>query len=124
MIGVLGDGSINEELKKVIATKTVNGRKIMIQETANEEDWAKCQIIFISSSEKTRLPGIIAKIKTLPILTVGETGGFLEQGGIINFTKKDDRIRLEISLEAARPAKVQISSQLLNVADTVKGKSN
>ena len=124
LIGVLGDSSLNEALKKVIAGKTVNGRKIMIQETANEEDWPKCHILFISSSEKTRLPAIIAKIKTLPALTVGESGGFLEQGGIINFTKKDDRIRLEINLEAARLAKVQISSKLLSVADTVKGKSN
>ena len=124
LIGVLGDGTISEELKKVIVDKTVNGRKIMIQETGKEEDWPKCQIIFISSAEKARLPAILAKIKTLPILTVGEAGGFLDQGGIINFTKKDDRIRLEIGLEAARLAKVQISSQLLSVADTVKGKSN
>ena len=124
MIGVLGDSGINEELKKAVATKTVNGRKIMIQETASEEDWSKCHIIFIGSSEKTRLPAILAKIRALPILTVGEAGGFLDQGGIINFTKKDDRIRLEIDLEAARLARVQIRSQLLSVADTVKGKSN
>jgi hypothetical protein len=96
----------------------------MIQETASEEDWSKCQIIFISSSEKTRLPAIMAKIKTAPVLTIGETEGFLEQGGMINFTKKEDRIRLEINLEAARLAKVQISSKLLSVADAVKGKSN
>jgi hypothetical protein len=56
------------------------------------------------------------------VLTIGEIDQFLEQGGVINFVKKEGRIRLEISLDAARLANLQISSKLLNVADAVRGK--
>ena len=65
----------------------------------------------------------MGKIKTRPVLTVGETDQFMEQGGVINFVKKEGKVRLEINLDAARQAKLEISSKLLNVADVVKGKS-
>ena len=120
VIGIIGDSDIRQELKKAIATRTVNGRSVALQELSNEHDWAACHIIFISSSENGRLADILNKLKSLPVLTVGETGEFLRNGGIICVAKKDNRIRLEISLEAARQAKVEISSKLLSVADTVQ----
>ena len=121
-IGVLGDDKFGDDVKTAVAGKTVSGRVISVQTMANEDDWSKCQVLFISASEKKRLPEILAQIKNLPILTVGETEQFAQQGGIVNFIKKEGRIRLEIDLAASRLAKLQISSQLLKVADTVRGK--
>jgi hypothetical protein len=37
---------------------------------------------------------------------------------------KGGKVRLEINLDAARQAKLEISSKLLGVADVVKGKTN
>jgi hypothetical protein len=56
------------------------------------------------------------------VLTVGESDQFTDQGGVINFVEKQGKIRLEINLAAARLANLQISSKLLSVADSVKGK--
>ena len=53
---------------------------------------------------------------------MGETENFLPQGGIINFAKKEGKVRLEIDLDAARRASLQVSSKLLAVADSVRGK--
>jgi len=121
-IAVLGEDSFGDDLNKAVAGKMVGGRKIIILPIASDDDWRKCQILFISASEKKRLPEILARLKSLPVLTVGETAQFAEQGGIINFTKKDGKVRLEVDLEAARNAKLLISSRLLNVADVVRGK--
>jgi hypothetical protein len=41
---------------------------------------------------------------------------------MVNFTRKDGKVRLEINLTAAEKAKVGISSKLLSVADVVRGK--
>ncbi len=60
----------------------------------------------------------------MPILTVGEHEQFARNGGIINFVLKNDNVRLEIDLAAAKKAGVTISSRLLAVADVVKGKTN
>jgi hypothetical protein len=123
-IGVLGQNNFGDDLKSAVAGKTINGRKIIILQIENESDCGKCQILFISNSEDERVADILSKIKTLPILTVGESDPFFQQGGIIHFALKDGKVRLEINLAAARSAKVQISSKLLSVADTLKGQSN
>jgi hypothetical protein len=121
-IGVIGQNNFGEDLAKAVEGKSVNGRKIVLLPLESENDWSKCHILFISASEKKRVPDIVAKVKALPILTVGETEQFTQQGGIVNFTKKEGKVRLEIDLNAAQSAKLQISSRLLNVADVVRGK--
>ena len=123
-IGVLGEDRFDDNLRRTVAGKTVNGRAFVIRHIAVDESTEGCHILFISDSEKKRLGEILDKIKARPVLTVGETGQFLESGGMINFVKKEGRIRLEINLDAARQAGLQISSKLLNVADAVKGKLN
>jgi hypothetical protein len=121
-IGVIGENHFGEDLKKAMEGKSVNGRRIVILPIENEGDWGKCHILFISASEKKRVAEILARVGTLPILTVGETEQFTQQGGIVNFTRKDGKVRLEINLAAAEKANVEISSKLLGVADVVRGK--
>ncbi len=58
-------------------------------------------------------------VKGLPILTVGETPGFAERGGMIRFTLEDNRVRFEINVEAAREADLNISSRLLTLAKII-----
>ena len=53
------------------------------------------------------------------MLTVGDTGGFLEQGGIVNFVLEGTKVRFEISQEAAQRAGIRISSRLLRLATRV-----
>jgi len=121
-IGVLGENRFGNDLEKAVAGKTVGGRKIVVQMVGMEADWSKCNILFISSSENRHLVEILDKVKTLPVLTVGESSQFVQDGGIINFMKKADTVRLEVDLNAAQLAKLQISSKLLKVADTIHGK--
>jgi hypothetical protein len=54
--------------------------------------------------------------RTAPVLTVGESPDFIAQGGIINFVRGAGMMRFEIDQEAARRARLQISSRLLRLA--------
>jgi hypothetical protein len=124
VIGVLGQDNFKDDLQHAVEGKSINGRAIIIRRVATDAEMAGCQILFISASENAGLDEILAQTRVLPILTVGEQEQFLTKGGIINFTLKEEKVRLEINLDAARQAKVRISSKLLAVADMVKGKSN
>ena len=42
----------------------------------------ECQVLFICSSQEKELQAIVDVVKDHPVLTVGETGGFLESGGV------------------------------------------
>jgi hypothetical protein len=102
VISVIGEGKIGGELAKTVEGKSVDGRPIVIRQIQTPEDLDKCHILFIGSSEKTGLVEILSRINSKPVLTVGETDQFMEQGGVINFVKKEGKIRLEINLDAAR----------------------
>jgi hypothetical protein len=124
VIGLYGEDKFGDALTKAVEGKTISGRRIVIQPIEKDGDPGKCQMLFISDSEKNHLGEILDKTKALPVLTVGETDQFMERGGIINFVKKEGKIRLEINLAAARQAKLEISSKILGVADVVKGNAN
>lgn len=121
--GVVGRSKLATDLKTAANGKFVSGHAIVILDSAAEEDWRKCQILFISASEKGHLPEIFETIKTLPVLSIGESERFVGSGGIINFIKKENKVRFEIDLSAARQARLQISSKLLSLADSIQGRT-
>jgi hypothetical protein len=95
----------------------------VIKQIEDLADLKDCQILFIGSSEKERLTEILEAVKNSAVLTVGETDRFLLQEGMINFTKKENKIRLEINLVPAQRVNLKLSSKLLTVADVVLGKT-
>ena len=120
VIGILGQDNFNDSLTNAAEGKSFNGRAVVIKRLSANDDLGGCAILFISASEKSRLDEILGKTGRLPILTVGEDESFLQKGGIINFTLKEDKIHLAINLKAAQKVNLQISSKLLSVADVVK----
>ena len=120
VIGLYGENKFGDALVKAVEGRTVSGRQIVIQPIEKNGDPGKCQILFISDSEKNRLGEILDKIKALPVLTVGETDQFMERGGMINFVKKEGRVRLEINLDAAKQTPLTISSKVLALAKIIR----
>jgi len=79
----------------------------------------KCHVLFICSSEKEHINQIINLVKDSAVLTVGETKGLLESGGIIRFTMEQKKVRFEINAGSARKCELKIQSQLLRLARKV-----
>ena len=122
IIGLVGQDSFGDNFQKIAAGKAINGRQVVIKHLTNPEEYKSCHILFVSASEKDRLAAVLDAVKDSPVLTVGETDGFLSEEGIINLTKKANKVRLEINLKAAQKVHLQLSSRLLTVADVVLGK--
>ncbi len=120
-IGIVGEDSFGDVLKKIAAKKTLQDRRIVVRRFAAPDDYrATCQILFVSRSlTGEQQAAILKKTEGSPVLVVGETPGFAEKGGIINFYAEEDRIRFEINAEAARRAQLHLDAQLLNLGKTV-----
>ena len=101
-----------EELKK-------SGRKDKAELARKIKALTKCHLLFICSSEEKNFKEIINLVKDHNVLTVGETKGFLESGGIINFLMEEKKVRFEVNITAAERAKVEIRSKLLRLAKRV-----
>jgi hypothetical protein len=122
VVGLLGKDPFGMDLEKTFAGKTIKGREFEIRRVSSENELRRCQILFVAFSERKRLRDLMEKPRAVPILTVGETDDFLDQGGVINFLLRDNSVRFEINLKAAQAAQLKLDANLLKVAVTVRGK--
>jgi hypothetical protein len=116
VVGVLGNNVFGNDLEKTIRDKTINNHPFRFLEVTSVTEAAHCQILFISPSEKDNLRKIVDNLHNASVLTVSETDEFIKAGGMINFMIVDSKIRFQISDNAARKARLRISSKLLSLA--------
>jgi hypothetical protein len=117
---VLGDDPFFSTLETTIASESINSKKITVKRVAKPQDAASCQILFISSSEQSRLKEILAVLDNTSVLTVSDMPQFTRRGGMIQFVVKENRVRFEVNLTNAERTGLTLSSQLLKVAINVK----
>jgi hypothetical protein len=122
IIGVLGRNPFGDTLVEAVRGENVNGRPIVVEHYDNLQSLKPCHILFISSSERSRLDSILAKLKGRPTLSVSEIDGFTKiPGGMIRFYTNDQKkIRLRLNLESTHAEGLDVSSQLIRVADLDK----
>jgi len=121
VIGILGENPFGDDLARTIREKTVDARPLEIKEYHWPVQATNCHILFISSSEKKRLPEILASLKGASVLTVGETDHFTESGGMINFFVEGAKMRFQINKDAASSAGLKISAKLMSLASRPGG---
>jgi hypothetical protein len=125
-VAVFGDDNVANEFQNMIQSGlAIDGHPVILKRIKSDaEITGACQILFVANSERSRVSAILEKLKGSPVLLVGDSDNFLEQGGMINMVPKNRKVRLQINLGAAREASLKISSRLLVAADVVKGKEN
>ena len=114
-IGLVGQLPFAEALE-VLSGKSVQGRELVVKRISDVQSAANCQVLFISASEKARLPQIVGQVKDRPVLTVSEVPGFAEEGGMVNLLAGPNHIVMEINRDAANQARLSLNSQLLKLA--------
>jgi uncharacterized protein DUF4154 len=117
VIGILGDDPFGPYLDETVRGEKVNNRPLTIQRFRRNGEARNCNILFISQSERDRVPQILFSCKGRSILTVSDIDGFVELGGMIQFFTEKSKIRMRINLEAVKLANLKISSKLLRVAE-------
>lgn len=122
VIGVLGDDPFGPFLDEVVRGESVGGRSLVIQRYRRPEEIGTCHILFIGNSEAARLGQIVARLQGRDVLTVSDIEGSAYAGVMIRFIAANKRIRLRINLEAARAARLVISSKLLRSAEIVESR--
>jgi len=121
VIGVAGEDPFGSALPQVVIGKTIQGRDLVIRKYHAGEDMRGAHILFISSSERKRLPQVLSSLHGSSVLTVADMEGFLESGGMIQFLNENDRVRFAINVDATSRAKLKMSSKLLSLARVVGG---
>lgn len=116
-ICVNGPGPAASALREITAGETLNGMRMAVRDNPSEQDVASCHVLVMARPGRA----LMARAAALPILTVGDSASFMDDGGIIQLRTVDRRVRFEINLAAAGRAGLTVSSQLLRLATSVRG---
>jgi hypothetical protein len=95
------------------------GKRMQVQWIHKTVDLRGCQIIFVSRSERSSYERTLNAAKGMNALTVGETDGFLEAGGILELNFENDTLKLHVNLEAAQASQLKLDARLLAMATRV-----
>ena len=115
VIGILGENPFGSTLQEVVSGAKVRGRRLTVRRVGLNEA-RDCHILFVSRSERDRLPTILGALGDATVLTISEIDRFVQSGGTIGLALDQGKIRFEINQDAANQARLKIDSQFLLLA--------
>ncbi len=118
LIGVAGNEALAQELSRVVANRSLNGRPVNVVQVHEGGSLSAFHILFIDNSQAARLRELLPQRR--PVFTITDAQNGLAHGSVINFVVVDNRVRFEISLDAARRSGLRIGAPLLSVAMRVQ----
>jgi len=116
---VVADSAAIEAVERTMAGESVNGRAVLTLTPRSTAQARECQILFVGRSAAESGAPLLAAVRELPVLTVGDEPRFLARGGTIQFVVEDGRVRFDVSVANAERARLEISSRLLRVARAI-----
>lgn len=119
LIAVVGSDDMVAELSRITAGRVVAGRPIVVRRVADNEALPPAHLLFVAGGDGERCTRVL-RAAASAFLTVTECEGGLRQGSVINFRIIDERVRFDVSLDAADRKNVKLSSRLLTVANRVQ----
>ena len=119
VIGLIGRDPFGDFLERAVAGERVNGRPIQVEHCQSIQQALACQVVFISSSERSRCREIIAHLKGHPVLTVSDMEDFarLDGGMIAFYVNAEHKVRLRLNVNSARAEQLSFSSKLIQVSE-------
>jgi len=118
---VFGDNPFGTILQRLAKKHEFRDPSLEIKLDVAMEDFKGCQILFVSSSEGSSVEGITAKAWEWPILVLGDTPGYAEQGIDINLLIIENRVTFEVNKGRLEARGFRVSSELLELATRVHG---
>jgi len=117
---LMGEDPFGEILDQTSQKLLRKGEILNIKRGITFDKFSQCAVLFISSSEKSRLSEIVKRTRTLPILLIGDSPGFARQGIGINFFLQEGNIRFEINEKAIERSGLKVSSDLLDLSRSIE----
>jgi len=114
VVGVIGPDPFGNYLDDIIAGEKMMAHPMTVKRFKSAEEIDRCHILFINVPGKTS--EVLNALKGKSVLTVSDDNDFTRSGGIIRFFTENETIHLEINIQAAKAANLNVSSKLLRIA--------
>lgn len=120
-ICVAGDPDVLAALRPV-ESRAIDGHPLAPRPIDDDGDPSGCHILFVSGARAGAL-ALVRRAADRPVLTVGDGGDFVQQGGALRVFFEQSRLRFEINATTVSRTRLRISSKMLGLARVVRSEA-
>lgn len=120
---VFGDADLGGSLKS-LQGKLVGNKPLVLRRWVKSNSLGTCHMVFIAKDSTKNINTLLQQINHLPVLTISDSVGFIDNGGMIGLVKNGTKVGFEVNLKVVRAAGLSMSAQLLKLAKNVRGLEN
>lgn len=121
-ICVVGDDPVSGLLDQAVVGQQANAHPFVVNHLQDTVKDARCNIVYVASTDKQIVANNLDVLRNAPILTVTDADRTPDAVGIIAFTIRGNRVRFNIDDALAATGGLVISSKLLSLANSVKAR--
>ncbi len=121
-IGIFGENPFGDAFKSING-ETAGDHVVRVKYFRADTDYEElksCHILFIADLKDDALKDLFEALSDSPVLTIGDSRGFIDKGGMIGFVRQDRRrIGIEINTAATKQVGLTIRSMLKRIAGRI-----
>jgi len=120
VVGVVGADGVADELRAIVARRPIGQHRVDVRAIDQTDALDGVNVVYVGASAASALSRLVPPARKRSVLIVTDFPSALAHGSVINLVVVDDRVRFEVSLEAAERSGLKLSSRLLSVALRVR----
>jgi hypothetical protein len=121
-VWVIGDDRFDGHLEKTFKDKVLQERKVVVRYKPSVPKEVTAHVVFASGLTEKENKALRALCKDKPILLIGDEPEAAEQGSCASFEVVKRKIRFRVNPDAIKAHGLEMSSNLLHLAQIVKTK--
>ncbi len=117
---ILQDRDFAELISDELEGKIIGKQSLRVHAIDDFKGNMDCQVFFVGAdTPQTATLRTLAMVQNLPILTVGESSSFTEDGGVLRLKWENSKLRFEIAMDGVQKSRLRVSSKLLRLAEVI-----
>ncbi|MGD9850705.1 MAG: YfiR family protein [Nitrospirales bacterium] len=106
-------------LETTLKGKSSGTHSLIIKRHPSTKEIRQCHMLFLSKQQASLWSTLRASLAHTTVLTVGEHGDFLKEGGMIQFYRDGQKIRFAINPQTIKQTQLRVSAKLWRLAKIV-----
>ncbi|MCA9753934.1 MAG: YfiR family protein [Gemmatimonadetes bacterium] len=119
VVGYFGSNPLDGALEAVFADREVVRRPVILRQLHSLEELDEVHIAVVTEDLGGDLCAFVSRAREQSVLTFGDSPGFAQDGGMVEMSVENRRLKIKINWAECERAGISVSSQLLVLAEQV-----